>query len=197
MLPTDPHVARPLLARRLRLAHAAELAAALAYVGHARSVRDPDECRAIAAIGDDERRHRARLGDMLASLGARPSPWRERLMTLIGRAISAFCHVGGWYLPMYGAGRIERRNIAEYEEAARLALLAGRPDLVDDLLEMGEVEWDHELYFRTKAASHRLSRIIRPWSAPPPRVAIRETFERFRRDHAESRDQTTDRSLAA
>jgi hypothetical protein len=90
----------------------------------------------------------------------------------VGGAIAAFCHVGGWYLPMYGAGFIERRNLAEYERAARLAL-EFHPDHADDLLDMAEAEWQHERYFREKAAGHPFVRLLPVWSAPGPRWAIR------------------------
>jgi hypothetical protein len=38
---------------------------------------------------------------------------------------------------------------------------------------MAEVEWDHERFFRTKAAGHRLCRLIPLWSALPPRESLR------------------------
>jgi hypothetical protein len=80
-----------------------------------------------------------------------------------------FCHVTGWYCPMYGAGWIERRNIQEYVDAAAFAVQAGRNDLAGELLEMARVEWDHEQYFRTKVLGHWLRRVLPVWQAPPPR----------------------------
>jgi hypothetical protein len=74
---------------------------------------------------------------------------------------------------MYGAGRLERRNIKEYEDAAEYAVECGRGDLVDCLLSMAEVEWEHEKYFRAKAEGHALARWIRLWPTPPPKEAIR------------------------
>lgn len=41
---------------------------------------------------------------------------------------------------MYGAGRLERGNIVEYEIAAKLAAECGHPEMIDCLLEMAEVE---------------------------------------------------------
>jgi rubrerythrin len=161
------------LIRLLRLAHAGEWAAAYAYQGHARSVRSPDERAAIRRIEADEWDHRRRLGAMLAALGARPSRWREPMMALIGRLISLMCHVSGWFLPMYGAGKIERRNVHEYLDAARYATEAGHPELVDDLLSMAEVEWDHERYFRERVTGHRLLRWFPLWAELPPRERIK------------------------
>lgn len=162
----DPKI---LLIRLLRAAHAGERAAALAYVGHARSVRDPAERDAIRRIGAEEVAHRARVGEMLAELGGAPSALREVIFTCIGRTLSFFCHVTGWYCPMYGAGWIERRNIQEYVDAAAFATQAGRADLAAELLTMAEVEWDHEQWFRAKVLGHWMRRLLPVWQAPPPR----------------------------
>lgn len=160
----------------LQLAYSGELAAAYAYQGHPRSVRDASEKSRIAEIEADEWHHRAIVGEMLAGLGAAPDPRRERRSARIGRLLSALCHVSGWLIPMYGAGRLERRNIGEYEEAARLALASGRADLIDCLLGMAEVEWDHELYFRSRVLSHRFASGIPMWDPPPARESIRAAF---------------------
>ena len=173
--------AREQLTFLLQLAYSGELAATRAYLGHHRSLRDPPERAELATIVRDEIRHRHCVLDQLGELGASPLPERERKMARVGMAISRFCLVGGWFFPMYGAGRLESQNIREYEAAARFALEAGLPHFVDPLLEMAEVEWDHEHYFRTKAASHALWRLVPHWPAPPPRAAIRGTFTEFER----------------
>ncbi|HEX9296119.1 MAG TPA: ferritin-like domain-containing protein [Polyangiaceae bacterium] len=160
------------LVRQLQLAHAGELAAARAYRGHARSVRDRDERASIVRIEADEWGHRRRVNLMLAALGAAPSPLRERIMGVVGRLIGMLCYVSGWFLPMYGAGWIERRNVHEYLDAAEFAREAGRPELVPPLLAMAEVEWDHEHFFRTKAMAHWLCRLIPVWAALPPREKL-------------------------
>jgi len=74
---------------------------------------------------------------------------------------------------------LESRNIVEYEVAAFHARKLGLSEFVDDLLTMSEVEWDHELYFRTKAASSVLFRFFPKWPVPAPRETIRQR-------HAES-----------
>jgi hypothetical protein len=43
---------------------------------------------------------------------------------------------------------------------------------------MAEVEWEHERYFREKAAGHRLSRVFQLWPQPPPKESIRASFAR-------------------
>jgi hypothetical protein len=168
--------ARVHLIALLQRAHAGEWAAALAYGGHAKSVRDPAERRELEEIRDEELHHRKRLAVMLADLSAGPHVWRERLLTVIGTFISLFCRVGGWYVPMYGAGKLERGNIVEYEHAAKLAYAAGYPDLVDELLLFAEVEWRHELYFRQKVMSHWARYVLPCWGAPPPVAAIRADY---------------------
>src|SRR5687767_2023481 len=115
---TGPAEARRRLVRLLQLAHGGEAGAALAYESHARTARTRRERDQILKIRHEEIDHRARVGRMLDRLGERPDPAVERSMERIGRAIAAFCRIGGWFLPMYGAGRLERRNIVEYEEAA-------------------------------------------------------------------------------
>jgi hypothetical protein len=114
---------------------------------------------------------------MLTKLGARPSRMREFRAAFIGRALALFCHLGGWLAPMYGAGRLESRNIREYETAARYARSCGHAEFVDCLLTMAEVEWEHERYFRSRVASHRWARRIPVWPSPPPRETIRLSFE--------------------
>jgi rubrerythrin len=162
----------------LRFAFSGELAAALAYRGHWRSLRDDEERRRIRQIEDEEWHHRELVGGMLRALSAPPRRGREIRAWLIGRTLGALCHVCGWLLPMYGAGRLESRNVREYEAAARHAAASGRGDWVDCLLTMAEVEWEHEAYFRGRVLSRRLGRRLPLWPSPPPKESIRRTFER-------------------
>jgi len=162
----------------LQLAYSGELAAAHAYRGHWNSVREADERTSIRSIEDDEWRHRKLVGEMLDSLGAAPDKWRELRAKIIGRLLGLLCHVMGWLAPMYGAGRLESRNIREYETAARHARDCDRADLIDCLLEMAEVEWDHEFYFRSRVREHLLGRWLPLWRQPPPKETIRISLER-------------------
>jgi len=172
--PVDAAAARRDLIDLLQLAHSGELAAGLAYTGHAASVRDPDEQARIDAIKAEELDHRARVRAMLDALGIEPDAKRERKLRRIGKIVSAFCHVGGWFGPMYGAARLERKNIGEYDRAARYAIDAGHPEFVDDLIDMSEVEWEHEKFFREKCETHWLWRVFPSWPAPPPKHTVRE-----------------------
>lgn len=137
---------------------------------------DPEEAARIRQIEDEEWHHRRLVGELLAGLGAGPSRLRELRAWLIGRTLGLLCHVAGWFLPMYAAGRLESRNVREYETAARHALGCGQGGLLECLLAMAEVEWDHERYFREKVRGHRLTRWLGLWAAPPPKETIRAPY---------------------
>jgi len=169
--------ARAKLIRVLQNAYSGELAAGFAYRGHWHSVSDPDERARIHEIEDEEWHHRRLVGDMLRDLGAQPRKLREAVFWTIGRVLGAMCHVTGWFAAMYGAGKLERKNIVEYEVAAQFAIDCGRDDLIDCLLTMAEVEWEHELYFRTKTLTRpRLLRLFPMWDPAPPKESIRAKF---------------------
>jgi demethoxyubiquinone hydroxylase (CLK1/Coq7/Cat5 family) len=161
----------------LQLAYSGELAAAHAYRGHWQSVRDESESARIREIESEEWHHRDLVGEFLSQLGRRPSPARERRAWVIGRVLGALCHLTGRLLPMYGAGRLESRNIKEYEDAARYAARSDNAEMVDCLLAMAEVEWEHEHYFRSRVLVHRCARWIPMWPVPPPKEAIRTSFD--------------------
>jgi rubrerythrin len=161
----------------LQLAYSGELAAGYAYRGHWRSVNNPAERARIKVIEEEEWHHRRLVGEMLASLQAGPNKFREIRATLLGRVLGFMCHLSGWFAPMYGAGKLERGNIVEYETAARYALGCGRSDLIDCLLTMAEVEWEHERYFRELIFEHRLTKIFKVWTEPPPKTHIRDSFQ--------------------
>ena len=161
------------LIRTLQNAYSGELAAGFAYRGHWQSVSDPEERARIHQIEDEEWHHRQLVGGMLRDLGSGPRRLREAVFFTIGRVLGAACHVSGWFLPMYGAGRLERRNIVEYEDAARYARACGHEELIECLLGMAEVEWEHEHYFRGRVVGHRLLRLFRLWDAAPPKETIR------------------------
>lgn len=171
--------ARDALIRVLQAAYSGELAAGFAYAGHWRSVADPTERERIKAIEAEEWHHRELVGEILQKLGAGPSRVREFVFRAIGRSLGPLCSVSGWLAPMYGAGLLESRNIIEYEVAARHAASSGHGEFVDCLLEMAEVEWEHERYFRERVLSHRLSRFIPIWPAPAPKSQIRRDHTRL------------------
>jgi rubrerythrin len=162
----------------LQRAYSAERAAAYAYRGHWHSVSAAAERLRIKQIEDEEWHHRELVGGMLESLNATPVRQREVRSLIIGRALGFLCHVMGWLAPMYGAGRLESRNIREYETAARYARDCGREDFIDCLLMMAEVEWEHEYYFRSRVLLHSLGRRLSLWPAPAAKETIRDSFKR-------------------
>ena len=162
----------------LQAAYSGELAAGLAYAGHWRTLPDPDDRARVRQIEHEEWEHRRLVGGMLARLGRGPSPARERRARVVGQTLAVLCHVTGWLAPMYGAGRLESRNIVEYETAARLAVAADHPEFVECLLTMAEIEWEHERYFRSCVLRHWLGRRLPLWPAPPPKQEIRDAFAR-------------------
>jgi rubrerythrin len=165
------------LKRILQLAFSGERAAAYAYRGHWKSLSDKEERARIKQIEDEEWHHRELVGEMLRSLDADPNSLREIRALLIGRVLGLLCHFTGWLAPMYGAGRLESRNIVEYETAARYARDCAREDLVNCLLTMAEAEWEHETYFRSRVLLHPLGRRLSLWPVPPPKEAIRQSFK--------------------
>jgi rubrerythrin len=107
------------LIRILQLAYSGELAAAYAYRGHWASVSDAEERKRIQEIEAEEWHHRELVGELLHAMGAGPSRAREARAWIIGRVLGVLCRLAGWFPPMWAAGKLERRNIVEYEVAAR------------------------------------------------------------------------------
>lgn len=152
---------RERLIRLLQLAYSGEKAAALAYQGHSRSVRDPGEKAMIARIENDEWVHRKKVGALLEKLGARPLRIREMRAATVGHVLSFLCGVAGWFLPMFLAGKLETKNVCEYEKAAGWAAEVGLHDFVPDLLEMAAVEVEHEKYFFEAIGRTAPNRIVK------------------------------------
>jgi hypothetical protein len=131
----------------------------------------------VKTIEDEELHHRKLVGEMLQSLDAAPDTHREMRASVVGRVLGFFCHLTGWLAPMYGAGRLESKNIVEYETAARYARDCGRTEFVDWLLTMAEVEWEHEAFFRSCVLRHWLGKRLTIWPMPPAKITIRQSFE--------------------
>lgn len=144
------------LVRILQNAYSGEIAAAYAYRGHWRSLKGSPERERIKEIEAEEWDHRRRVGEWLAALGSAPRPVREKVFWTIGRTLGVTCHISGWFMPMYFAGRLESQNSVEYEDAAAFAKELGMGDCVDDLLDMARVEVEHEEFFRETVTGHRL-----------------------------------------
>jgi len=157
---TDRH--RRELIRILQGAYSGELAAGFAYRGHWKSVSNASQRAAIQRIEHEEWIHRQRVGEILTSLGARPRKFREVKMWIIGRIIGFSCHLIGWFLPMYFAGRLESGNVVEYEDAAAHAAAMGLNEYEADLLVMSRVEKEHEIFFLSVIIGHRMLPLVQP-----------------------------------
>ena len=144
------------LIKILQNAYSGEVAAAYAYRGHWKSLRESPEKQRIKQIEDEEWDHRRRVGEWLEKLGAEPRPLREKVFWTIGRMLGLTCYVSGWFMPMYFAGRLESQNSVEYEDAAVFAKQLEMHDCVEDLLDMARVELEHEIFFRETVSGHRL-----------------------------------------
>lgn len=154
--------AREDLIRILQNAYSGERAAAFAYRGHWRSLKkSAGERERIREIEEEEWTHRREVGKWLAVLEAEPRRLKEAMLWAIGRSLGAACHVSGWFFPMYFAGRLESGNVKEYEDAAAFAKLLEMRECCDELLEMARVEQEHEDFFRSVVAKHRLLPITR------------------------------------
>ena len=153
--------AREALIDILQNAFSGELAAAYAYRGHWKSLRDQSEREKVRSIEHDEWVHRNNVRQILTQMDAAPRRVREVRAWIIGRSLGIGCHVIGWFMPMYFAGRLESRNIVEYEVAAQHASTLGLAEYLDELRVMADVERDHEAFFREKVANHRLLPMFR------------------------------------
>ncbi|MEO6655835.1 MAG: ferritin-like domain-containing protein [Pyrinomonadaceae bacterium] len=149
------------LIRILQSAHSGELAAAYAYRGHWRSLKASSEKTRIEKIENEEWRHRETVARWLKHLEANPRKIREAIFWTIGRTLGFSCHLSGWFMPMYFAGRLESQNSVEYEDAAKFARELGMDECVADLLDMARVEVEHEEFFYQTVAGHRLLPIMR------------------------------------
>jgi demethoxyubiquinone hydroxylase (CLK1/Coq7/Cat5 family) len=153
--------ARQNLIRILQNAYSGEVAAAYAYRGHWRSLKNSLEKERIREIEAEEWDHRRRVGEWLVELGAGPRKTREKIFLAIGRTLGLSCHVSGWFMPMYFAGRLESQNSVEYEDAAAFARQLEMDECVADLLDMSRVELEHEIFFRETVTGHRLLPVMK------------------------------------
>jgi demethoxyubiquinone hydroxylase (CLK1/Coq7/Cat5 family) len=153
--------AKSSLIRILQNAHAGELAAAYAYRGHWKSLRESSEKTEIKKIEEEEWQHRRNIDRWLAFFEAKPRPIREAAFWTIGRTLGVGCYVSGWFMPMYFAGRLESQNVREYSEAAKFARELNMPDCEAEMLEMSDVEQQHENFFKTVVQGHSFLPLMR------------------------------------
>lgn len=149
-------IEHPKLVKLLQLAYSAEKAAAFAYIGHAGSVKNPNEKVAIKQIEMDEWQHRATVLSIMKQHAIPPSRYNEIKYHIIGRIISCSCYVIGWFMPYYFAGRLESGNVCEYFIMMRYFNEIGITEHDEVLYEMGMKEKEHEVYFQKGLQNNRL-----------------------------------------
>ncbi len=161
--PTEPVVAAPLpslvghpaLARSLQRAYSAERAASFAYIGHAGSLRDPAAKAAVKQIEEDEWAHRRHVFAIMEQYHVPVSRSLEWRYYVVGKVIAGSCHVIGWFMPYFFAGKLESGNVCEYFVMMRYFHELGIRDHDAILHEMGMKEKDHEVYFLAQIEKSR------------------------------------------
>jgi rubrerythrin len=140
----------------LQRAYSAEKAAAFAYQGHAGSVRNKEEKAAIQQIEKDEWNHRKEVLGIMRQYNIPVSRYYELRFHVIGKAISFSCHIIGWFMPFFFAGRLESGNVCEYFKMMQYFHELGILEHNNTLYEMGIKEKEHEEYFLGKIKNKKL-----------------------------------------
>jgi hypothetical protein len=153
----------PALVDLLKKAYSAEKAAAFAYQGHAASVKDPEQKKRIRQIEEDEWNHRREVLGIMKDFNIPVSKWYEARFHVIGKSISLSCHVIGWFMPFYFAGRLESGNVCEYFRMKQYFNSMGISKYDQLLYDMGIKEKEHEVYFLEKIKTNRLLPVFEKW----------------------------------
>ena len=146
----------PALVKLLQKAYSGEKAAAFAYIGHARSLKDPAAKAAVRQIEEDEWMHRENVRALMERYEVPVSRWLEVKLHIIGRVISAGCHVIGRFMPFFFAGKLESGNVCEYFVMMRHFHALGIREHDAMLSEMAMKEKEHEVYFLEQIRKDRL-----------------------------------------
>jgi hypothetical protein len=146
----------PVLVDLLQRAYSAEKAAAFAYQGHAGSVKNTDEKKAIRQIEMDEWNHRNEVLGLMNKYNIPISKYYELRFHIVGKIISGSCYVIGWFMPFYFAGRLESGNVCEYFRMKHFFNDLGIKEHDVMLYDMGMKEKEHEIYFLEQIKTNRL-----------------------------------------
>jgi hypothetical protein len=144
------------LVNLLQRAYSAEKAAAFAYQGHAGSVKDQMQKKAIRQIEMDEWKHRKEVLEIMNRYDIPVSKWYEFRFHVIGKIISFSCYIIGWFMPFYFAGSLESGNVCEYFRMKQFFNGLGIKEHDTILYEMGIKEKEHEVYFLSKIKNNKL-----------------------------------------
>ena len=140
----------------LQMAYSAEKAAAFAYQGHAASITNAEDKAAIHQIELDEWGHRHEVLAIMQRYGIPVSRYYEVRFHIIGKVISFSCHVIGWFMPLYFAGRLESGNVCEYFRLIHYFHELGITEHDQVLYDMGIREKEHEVYFLDRIKNKKL-----------------------------------------
>jgi hypothetical protein len=146
----------PPLVELLQRAYSAEKAAALAYIGHAGSLKNSAARSAVRQIEADEWAHRRHVLTIMRQYDISVSRWYELKYFLIGKLIGGSCHVIGWFMPYFFAGKLESGNVCEYFVMMHRFHSLGITEHDAILYEMGMKEKEHEVYFLEHIKESRL-----------------------------------------
>lgn len=146
----------PALTDLMQKAYSAEKAAAFAYQGHAGSVKDTEEKKAIRQIELDEWNHRREVLELMRQYDVPISKYYEFRFHIVGKLISASCYIIGWFMPFYFAGRLESGNVCEYFRMKQYFNSLGIKEHDRILYEMGIKEKEHEVYFLDQIKTNKL-----------------------------------------
>jgi len=138
----------PKLVKSLRKAYSAERAASFAYIGHAASLRDPEERAAIKQIEQDEWDHRRLVLKIMHEYSIPVSKYEEVKFYIIGKLIGYSCFLIGRFMPYFFAGKLESGNVCEYFVMIQYFHDLGITEHDSMLYEMGVKEKEHEQYFQ-------------------------------------------------
>ncbi len=137
----------PHLIDSLRKAYSAEKAASFAYIGHAGSLKSPEEKERVRQIEQDEWDHRRNVLKIMQQYDIPVSKYYEVKYHIIGKIIGYSCYVIGRFMPYFFAGKLESGNVCEYFVMLRYFHSLGITDHDEILYQMGIKEKEHEVYF--------------------------------------------------
>jgi hypothetical protein len=167
-------ISHPALVTLLQKAYSGEMAAAFAYVGHAGSLKCPDAKAAVKQIENDEWNHRKNIRGLMLEYDIPVSRYYETYFYIIGKVISLSCHVIGWFMPYFFAGKLESGNVCEYFVMMRYFQSLGIKDHDEILYEMGMKEKEHEIYFLEQIKSSPLLPLFQKLFSWGPESAIND-----------------------
>lgn len=146
----------PKLVDLLQKAYSAEKAAAFAYIGHADSLKDKDQIKAINQIEEDEWEHRREVLTLMKQYDVPVSKLYEFKFYIIGKLIAASCYVIGWFMPYFFAGKLESGNVCEYFVMIHYFHTIGIKDHDQILYNMAIKEKEHEVFFLEQVKNSKL-----------------------------------------